>query len=146
MDRNADKILEDLKKSRVNRVAFGMQAMMGAVEKMVTSVAETDQHNVILIIGVGDVVQYASNCKREDMKQVLTDLFERWQLALPEVKGQDRQALIQSENLHQFNYLMNKFVASLSDDPLNIKHNREELSIYVAGILRDLNAARDDGR
>jgi len=70
---------------QVNAVALQLPGIIGALDRLMTETIESSAHNIVLVIGCGDVSQYAANVPRVQGEKLLLDLFTRWKLGMPEV-------------------------------------------------------------
>lgn len=118
------------KDQQINAVALSMKPLMGMLDATVTKLIGTNQHNIVLVIGCGDVSQYVSNAPRPAGAALLQDLLARWNLGMPDVLPGEHTP----GDTRAFEYLLNSFEqASQAPEPakLDYKNRRAELLAYV---------------
>jgi len=122
------------KRDQVNAVALNLQRVMSAISAAFDALVGRGQHNIILVVGAGDVAQYASNVPRDAGVATLQDLLARWKVGLPDtLPGETTPA-----DIRPFEYLLNAMEASArAADPAaaNYAANRAEVLAYVGELL-----------
>lgn len=71
---------------QINHVALkAMPQLIRFIDQQLTKEMGTRDHNVVLMIGVADVMQYAANVPREAGRELVKDLLARWSVGLEDV-------------------------------------------------------------
>lgn len=122
------------KADQVNAVALSMQRVMGCISDLFNDLVGAGQHEIILLVGAGDVVQFCANTPRPRSVLMLQDLLARWSVGLPDTLPGETSA----GDTRAFEYLLNDFEqASQSAEPH--KHDyaakRKELLTYVGELI-----------
>lgn len=123
---------------RVNAVALCMQGFIQGLDQKVTRLIGDDQHEIILIIGAGDVQQYASNTTRDRGIEAIRDLFMRWSLGLP----QRMPGEVQPAQTEGFEYLLSLLEKAIAEKSTDTAAHRENLVTYVGQLLAEVNRSR----
>lgn len=126
------------KSDQVNAVAIHMQGVMGMIDDFYNVLVGPGQHELILVVGAGDVVQYASNATRGRGVRMLTDLLGRWSVGLPDTLPGERSL----GDTKAFEYLLNSFEkAAQAEKPADHDYaaHRTELLNYVGGLIAEIN-------
>lgn len=123
---------------KVNAVAGTMQLFMGSIDSAYSELVGAGQHELILLVGAGNVVQYVSNTNRQRGVLMLQDLLARWSLGFPDrMPGEQTPG-----DVRPFEYLLNKFEsAAQADKPAEHDYaaRRTELLNYVGGLVAENN-------
>lgn len=122
---------------KVNAVALNLQGLMNGLDQKVSRLVGVNQHNIILVIGAGNVSQYASNNTRDRGVKCLRDLFARWQLDLPEVLPGERS----KADTRAFEYLLQQYDEAVQAGE-DVDACRVELVGYVSGLLSTINRSK----
>lgn len=93
------------KNNPVNRIALNLQEILHRLQKIIDQLTGTKVNNIVLLIGVNDVVQYAANVDRAHGVSMLKDLFARWELNMDEYMPGERTP----GNLAPFTYLLDEY-------------------------------------
>ena len=118
-----------IKRDQVNAVALTLQDVMASLDGYYDRLVGPGQHNLVLVVGAGDVSQYIANRDRKLSTELLKGLLERWKVDLPDVLPETVTA-----DMRPFTYLLNAFEAALTHpDPASqdLKNKRIEVLDYV---------------
>lgn len=115
---------------KVTAVALHLQPTIGMLNSFFDGMVGRGQHELILLVGAGDNVQFASNTKRERSVLMLQDLLARWSIGMPDTMPDE----VTSGNLKPFEYLLNEWAAAPSGSAAQ-KFARSNLDQYVGGMV-----------
>lgn len=116
---------------KINAVAVNMRLLMTFLDRKVTELIGTPQHNIVLVIGCCDVSQYAANMPRAASVELLKDLLARWQLGMDDVLPGE----VSPGSTQAFEYLLNSMeLAGQASEPALCGYHskRSEVLAYVA--------------
>lgn len=117
-------------------VALHLQSVMGMVHDFFDALVGKGRHNIVLVVGAGDVEQYISNRGREEGTKTLQSLLARWKADVPDrLPGE-----VIPGDLAPFRHLLAELVRTLGEDARGVPHvdprltadmARENLMAYV---------------
>lgn len=90
---------------RANIVALNMTSILKGLDLILDDLLGTREHQIIVLLGAGDVVQYASTVPRKEATKMMEDLFARWNLEFDSYLPGERTP----GKLDQFRYLLAKY-------------------------------------
>lgn len=103
---------------KANAVALSMQPLMTVVHTFLDDLVGKGQHNVVLVVGAGDVEQYISNRDRAAGVATLRALLARWNAGVPDrLPGEATPG-----DLRPFMHLLAEFERCLGDDAMGRPH------------------------
>lgn len=121
---------------KANRVALSMQTVMGILDEYFNQLVGRGQHNIILVVGAGDVEQYISNRDRAAGTASLRSLLARWNAGVPDrLPGEATPG-----DLRPFAHLLAELERCIGEDARGVPHvdprlttdcAREQLMSYV---------------
>jgi len=111
-----------------NAVALSMQTVMGIVSGLYDRLVGAGQHNIVLVVGVGDVEQYISNRDRAAGIATLQALLARWNAGVPDrLPGE-----VSAGDLGPFRHLLCELERTLNEDARGLPHLDPRLTTSMA--------------
>jgi hypothetical protein len=126
------------KAAQVNAVALHLQGVMSMLEDFFDALVGKGQHNIVLVVGSGDVSQYIANRDRALSIEVLQGLLGRWSVGLPDTLPGDSTP----GETKSFEFLLNEFqraVLKYGTSSQASIDTRTELLNYVGRIVAESN-------
>lgn len=103
---------------KANAVALSMQPLMTVVHTFLDDLVGKGQHNIVLVVGAGDVEQYISNRDRAAGVATLLSLLARWNANVPDrLPGE-----VTAGDLQPFAHLLAELERCLIEDIHGIPH------------------------
>lgn len=103
---------------KVNAVALSLQTVMGGLQDFFDGLVGSGRHNIVLVVGAGDVVQYVSNRDRAAGIATLLSLLARWNANIPDrLPGE-----VTAGDLQPFAHLLAELERCLIEDIHGIPH------------------------
>lgn len=119
---------------QINTVATLLPTLIQEMDAVLSEVLETRDHNIVLLIGVADMQQYAANIPREAGIDQLKGLLGRWQVGLADsLPGE-----VASGDTQPFEYLLTdmEHQATYTKPPTpEYQIRRRELINYVGRLV-----------
>lgn len=113
---------------KANAVALSMQIVMGFVDKFFDDLVGRGQHNIVLIVGAGNVEQYISNRERAAGVATLQSLLARWNAGVPDrMPGEATPG-----DLRPFAHLLAELERCLGEDARGVPHVDARLTTDMA--------------
>ena len=121
------------KDQQVNAVALRLKGVMGELHSFFDKLVGIGQHNIVLMVGAGDVVQFVSNTERAQSVVMIRDLLARWTIGLPDTLPGEASPV----DTRAFEYLLNELEATgkPGGNSSHYPHARAELIGYVSGLI-----------
>lgn len=130
---------------RINHVALNaLPRLVRFIDMQLTKELGTRDHNVVLMIGVSDVCQYAANVPREFGVEMVKDLLARWSIGLEDVLPGE----VTTGDTKPFEYLLNAMEhAAQHENPASQGYGskRAELFAYVGRLVAKANRVPKGG-
>lgn len=125
------------KDDQVNAVALSMQTVMGMLNQFYDAMVGRGQHEVVLLVGAGDVVQFSANTRRDRSVLMLQDLLARWSIGMPDtLPGEQTPG-----DTRAFEYLLNEFEKAIRNGHDHIAA-RGEVVAYVGRLIAAGNRSK----
>lgn len=103
---------------KANAVALSMQTVMGGIHRFFDSLVGNGQHNIVLVVGAGNVEQYISNRDRAVGVATLQALLARWNAGVPDrLPGE-----VSAGDLRPFAHLLAELERCLTEDIHGVPH------------------------
>ncbi len=113
---------------KANAVALSMQAVMGIVHSFFDRLVGAGQHNIVLVVGAGNVEQYISNLDRATGVATLQSLLARWNAGVPDrLPGEAAPG-----DLRPFAHLLIELERCIGEDARGAAHLDPRLEIKMA--------------
>lgn len=110
-----------------NCIALSLQPLMAALEAKYDHDIGRGQHNIILLVGGGNSVQFVANCERIKSIKLLQALLARWSLGLPDTMPGE----VTKADTRAFEYLLNEFEIAVRADGADSIAARRAVVDYV---------------
>lgn len=126
---------------QLNLVALSLPAMRGFLVEYYGDLIGQRQAGVLLLVAIGDQVQYVSNCEQPQAARMLQDLLARWHLGLPDtMPGESTPG-----DTRAFEYLLNTMeLAGQAACPADAGYGaaRKAVIAYVGDLVGKMNRTR----
>lgn len=116
------------KEREANAVALSLQAVMGMVNDFFDALVGKGRHNIVLVVGAGDVEQYISNRDRAAGVKTLQSLLARWNAGVPDRLPGEATA----GDLAPFRHLLCELERTLGEDARGVPHIDPRLTTDMA--------------
>lgn len=116
------------KADQVNKVALHLPNVMEMLDGFFDALVGRGQHNIILLVGAGDVEQYVANVPRARGIASLQSLLARWKIDAPDVLPETPRSNAELELLIND---LEKVVAGRGAEGATIEAARDNLRLYV---------------
>jgi hypothetical protein len=124
--------------AQVNAVALHLQGVMTMLDDFFDALVGRGQHNLVLVVGAGDVSQYIANRDRALSVELLSGLLARWKVELPDtLPGASTPG-----DTRGFEYLLNEFeraVRKYGPGSTSHRDTRLELVNHVGRLVAEIN-------
>lgn len=126
------------KAEQVNAVALHLPGVMNMLCDFFDAAVGRNQHNIVLVVGAGDVSQYVANRDRALSIDLLTGLLARWNVGLPDtLPGETSPG-----DTRAFELLLNEFeraVRKYGRGSTAHRDTRLELLNHVGRLVAEIN-------
>lgn len=129
------------KNMKVNAVALTLQKIMVGLDEFYDGIVGKGQHNIILVVGAGDVEQYVANVPRERGIAALQSLFARWSVDLPNTLPDASTP----GNTRAFEYLLNEFAEQVRTNGPDLATTGANVVKHVGELVAQVNRGRMNG-
>lgn len=103
---------------KANAFALSMQTVMGIVSGLYDRLEGAGQHNIVLVVGAGNIEQYISNRDRAAEVATLQSLLARWNAGVPDrLPGEATPG-----DLRPFTHLLAELERCLTEDIYGVPH------------------------
>lgn len=133
--------MDATKDHKVNAVALSLQSVMDEISSFYDSLVGEGQHNIILLVGAGDVEQYAANVPRERGIDSLKSLLGRWSVDLPDTLPDASTP----GNTRAFEYLLNEFAEQVRTSGPDLATTRANVVKHVGELVAQVNRGCTNG-
>lgn len=109
-------------------VALHLKSVMGIVSSFFDELVGRGRHNIVLVVGAGDVEQYISNVTREQGIHTVQSLLARWNAGLPDhMPGE-----VAPGDLRPFCHLLAELERTIGEDARGVPHIDPRLTTDMA--------------
>jgi hypothetical protein len=113
---------------KANAVALSLQTVMHGLHQFFDALVGKGQHNIVLVVGAGDVEQYISNRDRDVGAETLRSLLARWNAGVPDrLPGE-----VEPGDLAPARHLLAELERCLNEDARGLPHLDKRLTTQMA--------------